>query len=129
MAAKPALPKAPSHLTSRSRKLWDSIVERYDLDPEELATLDLALVSLDQCATARRRLKDDGQYVEDRFKQLKPHPANAVLRDASGTYRQLMTMLGIPAEEVEEEQPKNLRGQFQPKGSFSRTPRGKRAAA
>jgi len=127
MAAKPALPKAPSHLTATSRKLWDSLVERYDLDPEELATLTLALESLDQAATARRRLKDDGQYVKDRFKQLKAHPANAVFRDASATYRQLMTMLGIPAEEVDEDQPKNLRGQFQSKDGGSRTPRSKRA--
>lgn len=113
----PARLRAPEHLSARSRKLWDSIVDRYDLEDEGLATLTLALEALDVAATAKRRLKDDGQIVEDRFEQLKPHPAVAIHREALASWRQLVTLLGIGAVVDEEEQAKNLRGQFQPRGS------------
>ncbi|HEX3241122.1 MAG TPA: P27 family phage terminase small subunit [Solirubrobacterales bacterium] len=120
----PALPKAPGHLSAKARKLWDSIVDRYDLEDEGLATLTLALEALDVAATARRRLKDDGQIVEDRFGQLKPHPAVAIHRDALATWRQLVTLLGIHDPGDDEPQGRDRRGQYRPKGSASRSRKG-----
>lgn len=117
MATTATLPKAPDHLSAKSRKLWDSVVERYDFEDEELATLTLALESLDVAATAKRRLKDDGQIVVDRFDQLKPHPAVAIHRDALATWRQLVTLLGIPADDDgDEKQGHDRRGQWARKG-------------
>jgi P27 family predicted phage terminase small subunit len=114
--AKPALPKAPDHLSAKARKLFDSVVGRYDFDPEEVATLVLALEAYDQAATARRRLKDDGQIVEDRFGQMKPHPAVAIHRDALATWRQLVTLLGIPADDEDDRQGHDRRGRWAKKG-------------
>jgi P27 family predicted phage terminase small subunit len=112
----PALPKAPDHLSAKARKLFASIVDRYDLEDEEVATLVLALEAYDQAATARRRLKDDGQIVEDRFGQMKPHPAVAIHRDALATWRQLVTLLGIPADDEDDRQGHDRRGRWAKKG-------------
>ncbi len=112
-------PDAPGHLSARASGLWRSIVERYELEDEELATLTLALESLDVADTARRRLKRDGQYVEDRFEQLKPHPAVQVHRDALASWARLTALLGIPSDPTEDRPDRDSHGRFS-RGSFNR---------
>jgi P27 family predicted phage terminase small subunit len=114
-------PAPPSHLSAKSRGLWRSILDRYDLEDQELATLTLALESFDTAQTARRLLRREGVVVRDRFDQPKPHPAAAVCRDAMSTWSRLMRDLGLPADEGDAEaQPRGRRGHFE-----ERTPRGR----
>ena len=106
------LPAAPGHLSKDARALFDSIVARYELEDEELATLTLALEAFDQAATARRRLKREGQIIEDRFDQLRPRPAVAIHRDNLATWRQLVALLGIPADDGADSPERDARGHF-----------------
>lgn len=65
-------PDPPSHLSAKATTLWRSIIERYELEDEELATPTLALEAWDIAQTARRTIGREGQRVEDRFGQAKP---------------------------------------------------------
>lgn len=111
------LPAPPGHLSRDARRLFDSIVERYELEDEGLATLTLALEAFDQAATARRRLKREGQIIEDRFGQLRPHPAVAIHRDNLATWRQFIGLLGINAEDADPTLHPNANGRRSRRGS------------
>ncbi|HKZ12960.1 MAG TPA: P27 family phage terminase small subunit [Solirubrobacterales bacterium] len=113
------LPVAPGHLTKDARALWRELVEEYDFEPVELATLTLALEAYDHAATARRRLKRDGRIVVDRFGQPKAHPAATIHKDALATWARLMAQLRLPADEDDGSTGRNLRGQFTGKGGRS----------
>jgi len=65
----PELPTPPPHLSAKARYLWTSILERYELDDEELATLTLALDALDTANTARRLIRREGVVLRDRWDQ------------------------------------------------------------
>lgn len=93
------LPAAPGHLSKDARELFDSLVEEYEFEPVELATVTLALEAFDAAATARRKVKREGQIILDRFNQPKAHPAVTIHRDALGTWARLMGQLGIPTDE------------------------------
>lgn len=113
-------PAPPGHLSKDARKLYASITDSYDFNADEtdaLATLTLALEAWDHAAIARRRLKRDGQYVEDRFGQVKAHPAVTVHRDCLATWTRLLGQLGIPDPGEDDKQPKDRRGRFAPKGN------------
>lgn len=105
------LPAPPGHLSAPASRLFASIIERYELEDEEIATLILALEAYDTAATARRRLARDGHYIEDRFGQLRPHPAVTVHRDALATWSRLLRQLGIPIEDDQRQQ-RDARGHF-----------------
>lgn len=113
------LPTTPGHLSAEAKRLFRSVVERYDLDPEEVATLTLALEAFDHAGTARRRLKREGQVVDGPGGRPMAHPCVAIHRDCLASWRQLMGQLGIPADD-EEGQGRDLRGHYRPKGSANR---------
>lgn len=92
-------PPAPSHLKGPSQALWNSLMQRYDFADEELASLTLALESLDLAATARRKMLREGVTVEDRHGEVHPHPAVAIHRNALIAWRQYMTLLKLPLDE------------------------------
>ncbi len=106
------LPVAPSHLSKDARELFDALVEEYDFDPVELETLTMALEARDQAATARRRIKREGQIVPDFRGQPKAHPAVAIHRDALTSWSRLMKQLGLPAADEDAPSGRNLRGHF-----------------
>jgi P27 family predicted phage terminase small subunit len=110
------LPAPPGHLSKEARELFATLVEEYEFEPVELATLTLALEAYDQAATARRRVKRDGQIVLDRFDQPKAHPAVTIHRDALATWARLMGQLGIPTDE-DARPVRDSRGHFSKRGS------------
>lgn len=117
-------PAPPGHLGAEAQKLFASITQSYGFTADEtdaLATLTLALEAWDHAATARRRLKRDGQYVEDRFGQLKAHPAISVHKDCLATWARLLGQLGIPDPGEDDKQPKDRRGRFASKGAARAT--------
>jgi hypothetical protein len=117
------LPKPPGHLSARAKRIWRSVLERYDLDPETLASLTMALDSYDLAHTARARIKRDGHVVEGRF-GLRPHPSFDVLKSSWSAWTAFVRALDLPELEGEEE-PTSLRPPRDPRGHFlPRTPRG-----
>src|SRR4051794_29482808 len=113
MTNAPTRPTPPGHLSKKSADLWRSILDRYDLEDEELATLTLALEAFDTAQTARRLLRREGLVIRARSDQPKPHPATAVARDAASTWSRLLRDLGLPLDDEEEQpQPRTIRGTF-----------------
>ncbi|HWP33192.1 MAG TPA: P27 family phage terminase small subunit [Solirubrobacterales bacterium] len=100
MATTPKLPTAPEHLTPEARKLFTSILKRYELEDEEVATLTLALEAFDHAATARRRVKRDGQIVDGPKGRPIAHPSLKIHLDCLASWSRLMGQLGLPVEEV-----------------------------
>ena len=110
MATTPKLRKAPDHLSPEARKLFTSILKRYELEDEEVATLVLALEAFDHAATARRRLKRDGQIIDGPGGRPMAHPSVTIHRDCLTTWSRLMGQLGLPVEEVVDA--RNSRGHY-----------------
>ena len=109
--SKTDLPAAPGHLSKDARRLFDSIVERYELEDEELATLTLALEAYDHAATARRRVKRDGQIVDGPGGRPMAHPCVTIHRDCLATWSRLLGQLGLPVEDDDRPQ-RDSRGHF-----------------
>ena len=75
---------APKHLSARSRQIYRTVVDDYDLtgEPHALEVLRLALEALDRADEARQMVADEGITFRNRFGELRPHPAVAIERDA-----------------------------------------------
>lgn len=74
-----AVPDPPAHLHATGQRAWEQLCTENEIsDADELALLERACTALDREAQARRRLRDDGLYLTDRFGRLYPHPAVAV---------------------------------------------------
>lgn len=110
------LPEAPGHLSTAASELFASLVEEYEFEPVELATLTLALEAFDAAATARRKVRREGQIILDRFGQPKAHPAVTIHRDALATWARLMGQLGIPTDE-DNRPSRDSRGHYVKRGS------------
>lgn len=71
-------PVVPQGLSERSRKVWRSTVDGWDLRLDQLEVLRSALVALDRADDAGGLLARDGLVVIDRYGQTKPHPAASI---------------------------------------------------
>jgi phage terminase small subunit len=112
----PESPNPPSHLSAKGARLFASILERYELDPEGIATLTMAIEAHDLAATARRKLKDEGLIVDGPGGRPMAHPCVGIHRDCLASWRQLLGQLGIPAD-TDEPQGRTIRGQYRPKAA------------
>ena len=82
--------KPPLHLTPKSRKLWTSIHELYELEPEAAETLRVALENLDLADRARALLDREGLVLDG-----KRHPALDALKQCHGMYLRALRQLGL----------------------------------
>jgi hypothetical protein len=83
MVLTPTAP-APTHLSERTRGIWQEVVEAYDLrEGHHLAILQLGLEAIDRADEARARLAAEGLFVADRYGSVKAHPAEKVCRDST----------------------------------------------
>lgn len=97
------VPRPPAGLGSPGRKLWRAVQREYELEQhEEQLLLEMARTSdaLDRLSAA---VAGDGELVEDRFGQQRPHPALVELRQQRIAYARLSAALRLPAGEDEGE--------------------------
>ena len=87
--------KPPAHLTAEMRAWVAATAAEYDLEAHHIRLLILAAETYDQAERARKRLVKEGEYVEDRFGQLRQHPAVPVLRDARAAFARLVREIGL----------------------------------
>jgi phage terminase small subunit len=94
------IPAAPSHLTAATRKWWDIILGDYALEPSDLRVLETACVQFDRAEAARKTIAGNktGALTEDRFGQLKPHPAVEVEQNATRLFLAALRQLGLGLE-------------------------------
>jgi hypothetical protein len=83
-------PKAPNHFSEKARKLWKSIHEQYELEPEAAELLRVALENLDLADKARELLRTEGLVVNR-----KKHPASDAVKLHDGMFMRAIRQLGL----------------------------------
>ncbi|HEY5342709.1 MAG TPA: hypothetical protein VIJ66_03515 [Solirubrobacteraceae bacterium] len=93
-------PRAPSHLTARSKRIYRTVCEDYDLDREPHAreVLRLALEALDRADEARAIVTVEGLTYQNRFDEPRAHPMLAVERDCRVAVARLLRELSLDAD-------------------------------
>jgi len=102
--------KVPNHLKADTQKWVKSILNDYELEPHHVKLLILAAESWDRLTEARERIAEDGPYTENRFGELKPHPALAVERDNKVAFARLLRELALDVNEPGESRPPVITG-------------------
>ena len=74
--------RAPSHLGSAGRRLWQTIVSDFEIDRAGQEILMRACEAADRAESAREAIEREGMTAPDRFGQVKPHPLLAIERDS-----------------------------------------------
>ena len=98
LAGRPKAPKAPSHLTVGSRRLWADITSTYVLEPHHLAILAAAMEARDRMLQARAAIARHGLLVTDRFGALRANPALAIERDSRTAFYRGIREVGLDIE-------------------------------
>ncbi|GAI99483.1 unnamed protein product [marine sediment metagenome] len=94
--------RAPRNLTDqlskRSKKFFIKIFNAYELESHHLELLAQAAECLDRIDDSRLRIKKDGAYILDRFKNLKPHPGLKEIAQEKITFARLIRELNLDVE-------------------------------
>lgn len=90
------LAPAPEHLDRPEADLWAAIVEDYRFeDAASIALLAAAMEARQRARRCREAIDRDGETINDRFGQLKPHPLLAAERDARAAFLAAMRLLNL----------------------------------
>ena len=111
MKGRKAGPRAPAHLRPETRAWWRQVVSEYELEPHHLRLLTLAAEAWDRGQQAREVLAAEGIVIIDRLKELRPHPAVAIERDARLSFARLLRELALDVDEPPDTRPPRLPGQ------------------
>lgn len=93
---------APEHLSDGAAERWEELRLEWRIeDRAGLMLLTKACEAWDRAERCRIRIDADGEAIEDRFGQFKPHPLLACERDSRAAFASLIRQLGIePDDEV-----------------------------
>ena len=90
---------APKHLSQDARRIWDQIMDEYQIDDSAgRLLLQTALEAFDRMKSAAARIDADGEAIEDRFGQIKPHPLLPAERDARSQMLSALKQLNLDLE-------------------------------
>lgn len=91
--------EAPHHLSDEARGWWQRLTAEYALDDEAgKLLLQTSLEAFDRMKRAAERIDADGDAVEDRFGQVKPHPLLNAERDARSQMLAALKQLNLDVE-------------------------------
>ncbi|WP_372972423.1 phage terminase small subunit P27 family [Marinobacter sp.] len=89
----------PDHLTDDAKGWWNRLQTEYGIDDRAgLLLLQTAMEAFDRMRDAQAAISKDGLTVEDRFGQLKNHPATTVERDARTQLLSALKALNLDLE-------------------------------
>lgn len=89
----------PKHLSQEARRWWRRITDEYAIEDEAgRLLLQTALEAFDRMRRAGERINVDGDAVEDRFGQVKPHPLLNAERDARSQMLMALKQLNLDIE-------------------------------
>lgn len=95
-------PKPPSNLKAKGRRFWTSVLKDYSLDEcHDLERLHQAAMCLDEIEAAEAVKKSQGLYVQDRFGQVREHPAQKTIRDSRTLFLRCVRELGLDIQTLE----------------------------
>jgi len=85
----------PTYLCKSGRAFFEKIYGEFELEEHHIRILELAADCLDRIEKARKILRREGQFIHDRFHQIKEHPGAKALRDDKMVFAKLMRELGL----------------------------------
>jgi len=91
----PDLEKLIGHLQPQTQRWITDLVRNFTFEPVQLKLLILAGEAHERTNEARERIAKDGICIEDRFGQLKRHPAVQIERDSRSAFSKLMRQLKL----------------------------------
>ena len=83
-------PKTPAYLSDKSKRLWRTIHEGFDLEVDAIELLRVALENLDLADQARNLLRTEGLVING-----KKHPASDAVKLHDGMFMRAMRQLGL----------------------------------
>ena len=90
--------KPPSHLSADTKRFWAEVVESYELDSHHMRLLLACSEAWDRAETARRTVKREGMFYNDRFGAPRVHPGVDTERKSRDQFRLLLRELGLDVE-------------------------------
>jgi phage terminase small subunit len=96
------VPRAPLHLSKKTREWWQRIVEAYEFQDFELRLLTAAGESWDRKEAARQIIEKDGLTYVDRFGQPATRPEVAIERDSRLAFFRCIRQLALSEERPED---------------------------
>lgn len=101
LAQVPKSPAAPASLDEAGKRFWNETLAVYDLaDPHHLRLLENCCLQLDRAAVARDTIATEGITCENRFGEVREHPAVHIERAAAQLFRQTVRELGLDLEDA-----------------------------
>jgi hypothetical protein len=91
--------RAPAGLAVPGRRLWASVVDRYELDEHERALLVEAVRTVDLLDRLDREVRRDGPTI-DTPQGLRAHPAAVEARQQRITLARLISALRLPEDDA-----------------------------
>lgn len=88
----------PDHLSEATKAWWRGIIERHNLEPHQLRTLQAAAESWDRYQQAREALAETGLSYVDSKDMIRARPEVAIERDARTSYLRALRELKLDAE-------------------------------
>lgn len=102
----------PKHLSAASAALWESILDRYELEDQHVALLQLALESLDRAEQARIILAAEGIVLTGARGGAVAHPAVGIERDSRIAALRGFRELGLSEYGDDVKQARDGKGRF-----------------
>jgi hypothetical protein len=94
------IPPPPDELAEAGRQLWETVNERFVIEPVHLQVLKLACLSADSAAAMRARIKAEAETVTGSTGQQAAHPLLAAEGAAQKSIAAFMRQLGLFSEET-----------------------------
>lgn len=91
-------PAAPKGLCNNARKLWDDVLDAYDLDGPELTSLRQAVTTLTLIEELEGIADEEGYVVEGQKGNPAIHPALAEARSQKSIYVRLLKSIGVETD-------------------------------
>jgi hypothetical protein len=88
----------PPGLSATSRKLWNEVTQAWELDPDRLAILAVALRALTRCEEAEATVKTEGMMLTDPSGRRRSHPLLVVIREERSGFLGAMRQLSLEAD-------------------------------
>jgi P27 family predicted phage terminase small subunit len=89
---------APGYLSEEARAIWDLLMEDYEFLEVQKFVLRTALEAFDRMREAQKLIKENGITQEDRFGQIKAHPACQVEQVSRDAWMRGLRELGLDLE-------------------------------
>lgn len=94
----PSQPVAPAYLQPATRKWWQGVVSRWQLEEHHIRLLTLAAESWDRGQQAREQIARDGLTTATKDGGLRAHPAVRIESDARLAFARLVRELDLDLE-------------------------------